>query len=111
MAPLRCMASEILDEETLRSRETISSSRLILGAVLAWATSIDSRIFRADSVTFALRTMLPPTMTMAAPLATASAAEAASIPPAAATGVFTSLTICLRKSMVSLPVICWSIPT
>ena len=53
------------------------------------ALSMASLIFWPDPVTSGLRVTLPPTITMEAPEATASAAESASIPPATATGILT----------------------
>ncbi len=69
-----------------------------------------SLILRVEPVTSDDLIMDPPTMTMEAPAAIAPGAVFSDIPPAAATGMLTSLITFMRRSSESVPVICWSIP-
>ena len=117
MAPPRCMASEMLEEETDLKMSSISSSRdfsdLLFSATvfLRSGSSMAALTFAADSRTFPELMMYEPTMTISAPYETASAAVLSFRPPATAIFMPTSERIFASVSSGLLPVICWSMPT
>ncbi len=67
IAPFRCIASEIFEEETCIRMDRISSSADFFSAVFIEGLSISVRIFLVEPVTSAERVIHPPTIIISAP--------------------------------------------
>ena len=87
IAPLRCIASDMLGDETFWKISRISSLPWIPFDIVSPGESIEALIREVLDFTSAERVIHPPTMTISAPDLTASAAVPLSRPPATAMGI------------------------